>query len=219
MVRLGDKAFDAATPRRYSGISSRSTLRKTSSVTGEDAFDRYERSASFIRVWYPELDFSARARNSSRMALSMKIDIRVLPFCGMTAPRLPFAKSYSPFINPSLFACRTPRRNETGLAAAVGVDDDKRFAIAAKTNRDKAWFTRRAEVLYGHCHRIEQDAFRIRERNAMLLEIGRGFEWIVQRRHIRIIYTLYVSCKRYLRGEQGCAGGPLPPLRLGDAIE
>jgi hypothetical protein len=29
------------------------------------------------------------------MALSMKIEMRVLPFAGMTAPRLPLEKSYS----------------------------------------------------------------------------------------------------------------------------
>src|SRR5947207_1279857 len=57
------------------------------------------------------------------MALSMKIEMRVLPFCTTTAPRLPFEKSYSGFIAFPLLARRAARRDQAAGVLALGPAD------------------------------------------------------------------------------------------------
>lgn len=82
---------------RYGGpcSSSPNTRRRVSSSTGLEDFDRYSLNASLISDWYPRPALSARSLNCARTSSSRRIVIRVLPRCGITAPRLPLLKSYS----------------------------------------------------------------------------------------------------------------------------
>jgi hypothetical protein len=154
-------------------------------------------------VWYPVPDFSARARNPSSTWLSMKMEMRVFPFCGRTAPRLPFEKSYSALIEFAFLSRRYARGNQSILVAALGVDDYQQFTCASKTNRDKALLAFRVRVLDRNRERILKHAFGIGKRNTVLSQICRRFGGIVATAHAEMIYMLYAYCK--------CVKLALPP--------
>src|SRR5690349_13913970 len=168
-------------------------------------------------VWYPVPAFSARARNSASVALSMKMEMRVFPFWGITAPRLPFEKSYSAFIGFALSASCVTGRDEARLAIAVGVDHDQEFTGASKANGHVAWFIHGTDVLDRQRKRIEQRALGIGEGNAMLLEVGRSLDWVVLERHFASIYILYAYGNALLCVDltPELSGRTTPPLRTG----
>ena len=58
-------------------------------------------------------------RTRASTELSMKMEMRVLPFCGMTAPRLPLEKSYSALISLALLSRRPTRRDRAALVVAL----------------------------------------------------------------------------------------------------
>src|SRR2546426_964492 len=70
----------------------------------------------------------------------MNIEMRVLPFCGITAPRLPFEKSYSAFIVSTFLPHRASRRNQPVIVAALCPHNDEQFACGAETDRHEALF-------------------------------------------------------------------------------
>ena len=93
----------------------------------------------------------------------MKIEIRVLPFCGMTVPRLPFEKSYSAFIVFTFLSRGTPRRDWTVLAVTLCPDDNKELTRTSKADRYETLFAGGRVILDRHGKRILKHAFRVRK--------------------------------------------------------
>src|SRR5207244_3392602 len=151
--RRRDADAAALSPLRYSGISCRRTFRRTCSVMGSRACDRYSRKASFIMVWYPVPSLRARARNSVRTALSMKMEIRVFPV--IAAPRLPFEKSYSALIGFALLTGRSARRDQTKRIAAFRVDDYHKMSAAVPANPHEALLANGIGILDCDGQRVE----------------------------------------------------------------
>src|SRR5688500_11742389 len=85
--------------------------------------------------WWAIPAFSARARNSWRPGLAIKVKMRVLPFWGIAAPRFPFEKSYSAFILSSLLSRRTTRRDESVFFIPLRPYDHQQFASASQPDR------------------------------------------------------------------------------------
>src|SRR5450755_1700683 len=108
-------------------------------------------------------DFSARARNASRMALSIKIEMRVLPFSGTTAPLFPFEKSYSALISFAFLSRRTASGDHAILLTAFRIDHHQQFAQVPQPDCSVPAFTLRIWVFDGQCQRILEHAFGVRE--------------------------------------------------------
>src|SRR6266404_4012557 len=100
--------------------------------------------------------------------------IRVLPFDGRTAPRFPCEKSYSAFIVLHLSARRTASRNQPDIVAAKRVSNDQELPGATSSNRYEPLFAFGIRILLVYAQGIEEYAFGVGKRHAMLLEIGRG---------------------------------------------
>src|SRR6266545_3145105 len=97
----------------------------------------------------------------------MKIEMRVLPFCGMIAPRLPFEKSYSALIVLALLSRCTTGRDQPILVIALRIDNNQQLAGASKTDGNEASLTLGVRILDGNGERVLQHAFGIGKRNSV----------------------------------------------------
>jgi hypothetical protein len=105
----------------------------------------------------------------------MKMEMRVLPFCGITAPRLPLEKSYSALMVFSFLSRRTTRRDRAVLAFALRPDQYKQFTGAPQSDGDEALFAFGVRVLNSDRERILKHTFRIGKRNPMFLRFAAAF--------------------------------------------
>src|SRR5690606_27273635 len=148
--------------------SSRRTLRRVAIVSGRFSTSRpfsdsrTSRKAALIRVWYPTPCASAFTRNCSMTSSSSMMVIRVFPGEGITAPRLPFEKSYSlRMVLLRFTGTRLARRDHTSPVAARRVDDHKYSTECVHSERDETCFVPAIRVLDGHCMHISKCLLRV----------------------------------------------------------
>src|SRR5262249_39698484 len=139
--------------------------------------------------------------NSSRMALSMKIEMRVLPFCTTTAPRLPFEKSYSGFIAFPFPPGRAARREQAAGFLALGPDDHEQLDRAPQPQRHEAPLG--ARLPHRDRERVLERPARVRQRHPVPLQVGGRLRRVVADGHGRMIYILYAYGKRRFN-RSGC---------------
>jgi hypothetical protein len=118
-----------------------------------------------------------------------------LPFCGMTAPRLPLEKSYSVLILFPFLSRRPARRNRAALAITLCPDHHKQFTGTSQTDGNEALLAFGIRVFNSDRKRILKHAFGVGKRNPMFPEVCRRFSWIVPEPHPQMVYMLYVLCK------------------------
>src|SRR3984885_6149270 len=119
------------------------------------------------------------------MALSMNIEMRVLPSRGSNAPRLPLEKSYSALILFTFLAGCTARRNWADIVAAMGINDSQHLTGTAHADRNKALLARCVRIFYVTGKGIFEYPFRVGERYLVLLEVCRRLVRVVLKAHFR----------------------------------
>lgn len=95
--------------------------------------------------------------------------MRVLPFAGISAPRLPFEKSYSALIVSHLVSCSAACGNETDFLTAKRIDNNQNYPCATGADGNKPLLIFRVRVEPMDCQRIEEYAFCISEGDTVFL--------------------------------------------------
>jgi hypothetical protein len=111
----------------------------------------------------------------------------------MTAPRLPFEKSYSALIILYLSSRGATRGDQAKFALSHGVDDHQNAAGVPQADPDEPFL--RLEIWVRTVDRkgIGKDSFRVRERNAVLALILSRLCRIELKPHSPMVYTSYAS--------------------------
>ena len=121
--------------------------------------------------------------------------ILLLPFCGMTAPRLAPLKSYSFRIVFPFGAGRRASGDHPNRLTAVRVDNDDNPAGGILPNRHEPLLTTSERILSGKRKGVKEDRFSVGEANPMLPLIRCSFPGIPYNPHDAIIYIQYAYIK------------------------
>src|SRR3989344_2587416 len=122
--------------------------------------------------------------------------MRVLPFAGISAPRLPFEKSYSAFIAFHLMPRSAASRNKPDLLATKRVDNNQDNSRATHANRHKSLLIFQIGVRLMDRQWVVKHAFGVREGHAVFLQIACGLCEVVLEAHLQNICTIYIYVKR-----------------------
>ncbi len=119
--------------------------------------------------------------------------MRVLPGDWITAPRLPFEKSYSLRMIVLRFAATSfARRNNSNAITALCVDDHQDSSQSIHAKRDKALFTLGIRIFNCQGAGIAQRLLGIGKRNTMLAKIRLGLRRIEFKFILRAI--MHIIC-------------------------
>src|SRR6266704_4806998 len=99
--------------------------------------------------------------------------MRVFPVVGMTAPRLPFEKSYTFFIVPSLFGVCLPHRDDSHVLAAGRVNHNHQRPERIHSDGHEALLTLSAFIFNGEGERVVEYSVALGKGYAVLLEVCR----------------------------------------------
>src|SRR6266545_7887223 len=144
--------------------------------------------------------------------------MRVFPMVGITAPRLPFEKSYSFFIVPSLFGIGLPHRDDPHVLAAGRVNHNHQRPEDIHSDGHESSLTLRGLVFDSERERIVEHPVALRQGHAVLLEICRILLRIEFGGHAASICTLCIYVKR-ARAAARAADGPMKLPRSIRVIE
>src|SRR6266542_575495 len=131
--------------------------------------------------------------------------IRVLPVVGMTAPRLPFEKSYTFFIIPSLFGICLSHRDDSHVLAAGRVNHHHQRPEHIHSDGHEALLTLRGLIFHGERERVVEHPVALRKGYTVLLEICSILLWIEFAGHGSSICTYAYTSTALRRFKSGTA--------------
>src|ERR1700746_7577 len=102
----------------------------------------------------------------------------------MTAPLLPFKKSYSALISFAFLSRSTASGDQAILLPALRVDDHKEIARAPQSDCDVSRFTLRIRGLDRQRQRVLEHAFGVGKRDAVLPHVRCGLRRVVLDPHM-----------------------------------